>query len=99
VLLPAGTRRVYAWNPSFFCAQQAGLAERSALKIILKRQLSNFGVKSFNINCHRFWGFGIFLKDIAGTFKQVVSPLLDLVGVNVELLAKFTQGLLASNCG
>jgi hypothetical protein len=56
-------------------------------------------VKSFNICCRRFWGFGVFLKDIAGTFKQVVSPLLDLVVVNVELLSKFTQGVLAPNRG
>ncbi|HAT84719.1 MAG TPA: hypothetical protein DCS30_01330 [Rhizobiales bacterium] len=50
-------------------------------KIILKCQLPDFDMKSFNVNWFRLRSCSNYLKNITSTFKQVVPPLIDLVGV------------------
>ena len=44
----------------------------------------------------RSWGFA---KDPGGTLQELVAPLLDLVGVDVEVLSQFDQGLPALDRG
>jgi hypothetical protein len=83
-----------------FCArQQTRLAERAGQKIILQRQLSDLRMQGLHVD-HRFW-FSLrgVPKNTSRTLKQLITPLLDLVRMNVEILCQLDQRLLALDRG
>jgi hypothetical protein len=47
------------------------------------------------------WGlfFRLVAEDACRAFEELVFPLLDLVGMNIELLGKFGEGLFTANGG
>ena len=49
------------------------------------------------LHVDRRWGFGLAVatENLGSPFKKLIPPLLDLVGVDVELLRQFRQRLLA----
>ena len=42
---------------------------------------------------------GLALEDAGSTLKELISPLLDLVGMDIELLRQFAKCLLTANRG
>src|SRR5690606_31722848 len=68
--------------------------------IILQRQFADFGMKRFDINGWPCRFRLVLITENAGRpLKELVFPLLNLVGMHVELLGQFHQCLLASNGG
>jgi hypothetical protein len=61
-------------------------------KIILQRQFSNLGIECFDIDggARRF-GPGFIAKNARRPLKELVFPLLDLIGVHIELLDNSTS--------
>jgi hypothetical protein len=55
-------------------------------------------VKRLHINSGlTLHSFSFPAKNISSTFKKLIAPLIDLVGVEVKLLGKLSQGLFAAN--
>src|SRR5690606_33997397 len=97
---PALQPTACARGQSFFSAQQSRLAERTGQKIVLQRQFADFGMKRFDINGWPCRFRLVLITENAGRpLKELVFPLLNLVGMHVELLGQFHQCLLASNGG
>jgi hypothetical protein len=63
------------------------------IKITLQRQLSNLEVWGFYIHW-RFFRSGT-VERIGDALDQLVFPLGDLIGVNIELLGQFDEGFIA----
>jgi hypothetical protein len=76
----------------------ARLDERAFQKIILQRELANLGVQRLEID----WRLPLrrrLAEDRGGALQELVLPVGDLVGVDVELLGKLRQRLVVANCG
>jgi hypothetical protein len=68
----------------FFCArEQTRLAERAGQKIVLQRQLPDLGMQGLHVD-HRFrLGLWPITEHPGRTLEQLITPLLDLVRVDV----------------
>ncbi|MBM7068658.1 hypothetical protein [Actibacterium sp. 188UL27-1] len=76
----------FAWPP-----QQTGLGERFSQKIIFQRQLANLCVQRFGINLGLFRRFRFVIKDIRHPIEELILPLLDPIGKNIELRRRFAR--------
>jgi hypothetical protein len=92
---PAGSAATYGYGRSSLCAQQAGFAERTGQKVILKREFSDLRVQGFQIHRCRNIDRGSPAEKRRGTLRQLRLPGRDLVRVNVIHLGQFSQSLLA----
>ena len=74
----------FAEGPIIFCArQQARFAERAGQKIVLQRQLSDLGMQRLHVDQRRQISLRDIAKHTCRAFKQLVTPLLDLVRLSV----------------
>ena len=84
---------------SSLCARQSRLGERGSQKIVLQRQRADFGVQRLHVD-QRLCRLCFHLpKNPGSSFKQLILPLTDLVGIHVELLGQFRQRLFAPDSG
>jgi hypothetical protein len=63
-----------------------------------RRKVSDLGMQGFQVDRRFRLGFRLSAKNTRRAFQQLVSPLLDLVRVEVEILCQLDQGLLALDC-
>ncbi len=75
--------------------QQTRLSERAGQKIILQRKLPDLRMKGLHVDCRLRLSLRGCAEYSGRTLQQLVSPLLDLVRVNVEILRQLDQGFLA----
>jgi hypothetical protein len=86
-----------SWLRSVIVLRSKGrLTNRTFQKIVDQCQLSDLRMEGFNINGRGLWlSLHRRAKHPDGTFKKLITPLLDLIGVDIELLRQFQHRLLA----
>jgi hypothetical protein len=94
-----GDRQVVLPVDHRFALNRPASARALRTKIVLQRQLSDLGVKELQIDRRRRRFRLVASENARRAFEKLTTPLRDLVRMDVKLLRKFGQGLLALDRG
>jgi hypothetical protein len=84
---------------SFYARQQARLAERAGQKIILQRQLSDLGMQRLHVDHRHQFSLRSIAEYPGRAFQQLVTPLLDLIRMDVKVLRQLDQSSFTLDSG
>jgi hypothetical protein len=85
---------------SFSCARRPTcLAERAGRKIMSQRQIPDLGMKGRRVDSRLRVRLGCGVEPACGAFKQLSTPLLDLIGAPIKVLSQTDQDLFALDRG